>query len=534
MKKQLSLALFVLAFGGILKADCPTGNNVWGHTYLQVRPVFTMAQPTVLTGFRDRALARCDGHGTGFQFVPFGGRTTNSKGLGRYFSPSPKNELVAMSTNISGQTDILRDINPEHFGIQRSVAGVGTNPATLGSFRSVIQFRPQQTTAGLGISWKQYLGWNDCCDRKWYLWLNTPITYVRNDMRLTEVVDTASTVGTPYEIAPGNVTPANMKEAFTGEFNGFLFPTTRLTHGKINGAQKKTGLGDIELFVGYDWLNSECCHLDTYFGVVIPTSNTPKGEYVFEPIFGNGNHFGLTWGSNYSADIWNDDCGDRSLSWELSFNYRYLFSKTSTRSFDLNNRPWSRYMLVFANSAANDAAFASGDLIGNVVPGINEAFTRKLKVTPRSQIDFNSGIVYESCRFRGEFGYNVWARQADKVCLKNAFVPGIAVADLSGAVDVAIPSKDYAGVNRLSNIGDNNEGGNFEYENATLIREQDLNLNSAGTTAALTNMVYGYLGYNWDDACYPTFIGAGASYEFSAVNTAVERWMVWGKIGFSL
>jgi hypothetical protein len=533
MKKQLSLALFVLAFGSLLKANCnPTGRgDVWGQTYLQVRPVFTMARPEVLTGFRDRALARCDGHGTGFQFVPFGGRTTNSKGLGRYFSPSPKNELVAMSTNISGPSDVNRDINPEHFGIQYA-SGTGSL-ATPGSFRSVIQFRPQQTVAGLGISWKQYLGWNDCCDRKWYLWLNTPVTYVRNDMRLTEVVDTASTVGAPFQIAAGNVTPANMTEAFAGTHNGFLSRTV-LTHGKIDGAQKKTGLGDIELFVGYDWLNSECCHLDTYFGVVIPTSNTPKGEYVFEPIFGNGNHFGVLWGSNYSADIWNDDCGDRSLSWELSFNYRYLFSKTSTRSFDLQNRPWSRYMLVFADSAANTAA-AAANLVGNVVPGINELFTRKVKVTPRSQIDFNSGIVYESCRFRGEFGYNVWARQTDKVCLKNEFVPGVAVADLNGAVSVVAPgSKVYNNINRLSNVGDDNIGADVAYNAANIIRESDLDLGTAGSRAALTNMVYAYLGYNWDDMCYPTFIGAGASYEFSAVNTAVERWMVWGKIGFSL
>jgi hypothetical protein len=345
---------------------------------------------------------------------------------------------------------------------------------------------------------------------------------------LKETTDAAGTTGLAVD-----GTPANMIEAFKGTKAGFI-STATLTHGKIDGSQKKTQLGDIELMLGYDWINDECHHLDAYVGVVIPTSNTPKGEYVFEAIAGNGNHVGFMWGTNYGAEIWNDECGERSLAWEFAFNYRYLFSKTSTRSFDLKGRKWSRYMLVFKDEDARDAATAANNLVGNVEPGINEQFTRKVNVTPRSQINFNSGLVYDSCNFRGELGYNVWARQTDKVCLKDKFVEGVAVADINGTIVIDPAQQDFNEINRLSNIADNNNGANVDYSDATRIKRQDLDLNSAGSPCALTHTFYGYAGFHWDDMCYPTFAGVGASYEFSAINTAVERWMVWGKIGFSI
>ena len=162
MKKHLILSLTLFSAGTMFAAEVDKdgknarGDDVSGHTFFSVRPEFQSAFPEQITMFRDRAQARCDGSGGAFQFVAFGVRSTKSKDLMQFFGPCPKSELVVDSdgTNTVGgvdlQTDINRDINPLHFGIQYT----GAN----NRFKSTIQFRPRRSVGGVGISWKHYLG----------------------------------------------------------------------------------------------------------------------------------------------------------------------------------------------------------------------------------------------------------------------------------------------------------------------------------------------------------------------------------------
>ena len=71
------------------------------------------------------------------------------------------------------------------------------------------------------------------------------------------------------------------------------------------------------------------------------------------------------------------------------------------------------------------------------------------------------------------------------------------------------------------------------YEDS-LIKEEDLDLQSAATPCLLSHTIYGALGYRWDERKRPPFTSFGASYTFSSSNNAViDRWTVWGKVGFS-
>ena len=71
------------------------------------------------------------------------------------------------------------------------------------------------------------------------------------------------------------------------------------------------------------------------------------------------------------------------------------------------------------------------------------------------------------------------------------------------------------------------------YEDS-LIKEEDLDLQSAATPCMLSHTIYGALGARWDERERPPFASLGASYTFSSSNNAViDRWTVWGKLGFS-
>ncbi len=516
MKKLLLFS--ILCFSTLAESqnirDATVGDDVFGQTFFSIRPEFQNSSPEKVCLVRDRVKARCDGIEGAWEFVPLGGRSTKANDIMKYFSPYPKNELIVDSLpELTDQTAIERDINPVHFGIRYTLDGTEGGVPTR--FKTTLRLRPERSVAGFGISYKQYLGrhCNPC--KKWFMEISFPLLYVRNKVRLTETDTTA--IGFPV---PGSA--ANMTQAFTGTLD-VLNTDERMFFGKINDAStesmKKIG-SDIDLKFGTDSCVTDCFHFDGYAGLHFPASNKPKGEFLFEAIPGFNQHFGFIIGGASAVQVW-QDC-DRSLSWEIETCSYYFVHNTQVRSFDLKNRAWSRYMIV-------------RDADGVLVPGIN-VFTRKMKVSPRYSFDANTGLVYYiEGKFQAEFGYNFYARQGERVRLLEPFPTGFAIAGIDAD---NIPLTDA--INRLSNIGENNTAGNLPAPglpgalvNET-IQEKDLNLLSAAHPAALSNLLYASIGYQWDHKKYPVLIGFGGFYEISGKNTALSRWLVWGKFCMSV
>ncbi len=385
-----------------------------------------------------------------------------------------------------------------HFGIDCATTG--------GDYSSSITFSPRRTTAGVFLQYHQYLGWNECCERQWWIDIAAPIQWVKTNVRLQECNRTPCD-----NFATGSL--ENMEAAFRGEeFALFGQDPVKFNFGKIDSCKSKseTRLADLQVRLGVDYVCTECCHAEGYLGIWIPTGNRPDGEFVFEPIVGQNFHVGIMTGGSLGYQMWCGDC-DRDLWFEFAINSIYSFKNTQTRSFDLKNRPWSRYMLTFADEAAATA--------GTVTPGIN-VFTRKVRVSPRFQHNYTMAFVYNQCSFQGEIGYNFWARQAEKVKLKDCWVEGPAIAQLDNDNDRIINNAANSfGISKLSNIGNNNVGSCanfnepceleegvcedrcvcgaavFPYNDANRIKVTDLNLNSAAHPGAMSHTVYGALGY---------------------------------------
>jgi hypothetical protein len=524
MRKQLKVSLLLLSAASLLQAeDCDNSS----HTFLWIRPPFQSHMPEKEAMWRDRALARDCGISGAIQAVPFGGQTTQGKDIGKYFMFCNKNCLVVAEGNAFGGALVpgagnynpnLRDVNAANFNIHTTGA----------NFESTICFSPRQSFAGVGIDYKQYLHRRDACEKRWWFEVSSPIEWVRNDVRLTESISNPGTVAAG---AQGKVN-TSMKEAFLGQkpfLNnitqpsavGFLVTGSVWNFGKIAGSRTHTAAAEIEVKIGYDYLCEEMCHAEGYIGGLIPTGNRPKGEFVFEPIVGNNFHGGLMWGASWGWEIW---CScDRYLHFEMATNGRYLFQNTQTRSFDVKNKPWSRYQLVYRN--ATEAAAQV------VQEGIN-VFTQKVKVRPRYQKDLNTALVYSHCGFQGEIGYNFWAKTSEKVSLNTPWVPGPAFANINAAGF----STDISEINRAITIKEifDGTGATIAYSNNARIQEQDLDLGSAATPCAISNIFYGSLGYRWDNWCWPVFVGVGGSYELASSCSAVNRFTVWGKFGVSL
>jgi hypothetical protein len=511
VRKYFKISLLLLGAVGFAQADDGISFNN-SKTFFWIRPPFQSSLPEKETLWRDRALARECGVSGAFQIVPFGGRSVKASEIAEYFMFCHKSELNVATGNLPGlpTNPNLRDVNAADFNIAVGLS----NPA----FQSTIKFRPRHSFAGVGFDYKQYLAARDACEKKWWMEISFPVLHVKNDMRLSE---------TSNGVAPLNANVnANMVEAFKG-LKGYFNPSigdgtvtgSAWKYGKINGPRKKTGVADIELKLGYDYLCEEMCHAESYIGGLIPTGNRAEAHYVFEPIVGHGKHGGLIWGASWGWEVWNS-C-DRYLHFEMATNGKYLFKNTQHRSFDVKGKPWSRYMLVYNN--ASDAANQA------VQDGIN-VFTRKVEVRPRFQKDLNSAFVYTSCGFQAELGYNFWAKDAEKIKLDRPWEGTQAFA----AIDDAGGSAGANLINRAITIKETFEDCNVAYGANLAIRAQDLDLQSASSPSALTHTFYGSLGYRWDDWCYPTFVGLGGSYELADDYGAISRWTIWGKFGVSI
>jgi hypothetical protein len=377
----------------------------------------------------------------------------------------------------------------------------------------------------------------------------------------------ANRTGTSWPVAEtvangGSTSVDNVTEAFTSNTEN-LAVNKKWLYGKINGAMKKTRLADVELKMGYNFIAEENYNSNGYLGIVIPTGNKATGEYVAEAVVGNGFHVGLMAGGTTEIMVNQND--DWTVSYRMDTNARYLLKNTQKRSFDLVGNPWSRYLMVW-NKDDYTAAKTNYDLglldalnmtlVRNYSAGVN-FFTKDMYVTPGFQARINQSLLLQAERYSVELGWNVFAREAEKVSLAKAWTETIAFPDAvtspityddtepttvsagaaaTGASHLAVGglrltknNKTYQ--NDTLNTTNKTEGWNAEFE----IKEAMINLESAASPQSVTHTPYVSVNYMLGnaDSARPGTLGMGASYEFAQNNSSLSQWQLWGKLGFN-
>ncbi|BDC35144.1 hypothetical protein Noda2021_11020 [Candidatus Dependentiae bacterium Noda2021] len=551
MKKLLS-GLLILSMASALQArqvrdecDC----KATSHTFFsdEWELIFGPTSPSRVTLFRDRMHASdrdaCKGNGA-FQAVIFGGKSTKNDRLARFFLPNCKTTLIVreQATPAVPDTDVLANY---------------LNIYTVnGTFLSEVTFEPRHSWVGAGLQWQQAFYEREDGRALWYS-IALPIANVKNRIRICEnIIDNGGGAGvTPVEPglaqvrACGNVGSCGNVDTCSTQCNTqcTIDPTVALTpvgsvteafaqpgwcYGRIDDCSSrnhKTGAGDLELRVGYEIVKSDHCFLDSFIGVLAPTGNRVRGRNVFEPVVGHNHHPGVLTGTSFGIEIWRPKCDLGTVWFYLDMSFEYFVERTERRSFDLKGKPWSRYMQFYANAdqallAANAVDFATGLTLHT--PGIN-ILTQDLRVKPGFLRDFNFGIAYDRCWWQAEVGYNFYARQAECVELDCPFIETAALKYLNGFGQTSklVQINSIFPGNVISDTVD-------AYEN-NIIRTEDLCLESAAHPAVVSHTFYGSIGRRWDERERPVFVGLGGQYEVAPDNTAMNRWMVWGKAGIS-
>jgi hypothetical protein len=560
MNKKVLVTLLLTAMFGKVYADCntcepsktlcptdPCRRKATSQTFFTVTPEFQAGLPERTTLWRqDRLNARKDGRYGTIQLVPFGGESTRSSDLAAYFSIDYQPVLNVCADQGAEDCDILAS----HLNIytENPVNIKSTPPAP---FESQISFEPRRKVAGLGVSYRQGFGRRDD-GRGFFFEMSFPIEKVKTSMHLGEtIVSNGNGPLTSVALCPAVDAPCTADQLVTQApvqsavgLNGqptspvgsvcAAFQQPAWAYGRIeNGSShnSKAGVGDVDLLLGYDIINNDTCYLASHLGVLAATGNRPNGVLMFEPIIGYNKQTALRMGSQFGIEVWTHKTKERSLSFAFQSEFFFHLDNTQVRSFDVKNKPWSRYMQVYDSAEQAYQAYLTGSIYLHT-PGIN-VFTQEAKVNSGTSRTYQSAFIYNNEGFQGEFGYSFCTRPAECVQLQCEFPSGIAFKS----------QVNPGNINNVQMINMNDSCNDeldltvsyspFDFYNDHTLTGEDLDMNSAAHPAFETYIIYASMGNRWDNREYPLFLGGGGSYEFSKDNSAMTRWLLWAKVGFS-
>jgi hypothetical protein len=277
----------------------------------------------------------------------------------------------------------------------------------------------------------------------------------------------------------------------------------------MGSEQKKTGLDNIQLqmgtFIGGDENSDRSLALSVL--VEIPTGKGSKSEWAFEPRVG-GNHFGLGFG-------FDDYYLNETSQVVFGANYRFLFGAKEKRSFDLDNKPWSRYIRTVSIPAAAATP-------GTESHGINN-LTLDATVTPGHQINSYLRWSQRWEKIHLELGYNFFFKVKEKLS---------DIADFGSEFGIynTVNGNLTTTVNEAQmNTNANNKAywTGVQKDPGIAIAKDDLDLNSAAAGRQLISAGSVRLEYVGDVAKF----GCGGSVEAAHSKDAYASWNLWINAG---
>ncbi len=496
-----------------------------------------------------------------------------------FFGCNECNQLIFSGSRYEnrGKNDILAD----YFGLPTD-------------FKSVINFSPriQNVITDFDFYWNlsgEPTGFN--------LRVDVPLAYSKWTLDPCETVISSGTLAYPAGYMSNSRIEHDQLEKGAlpvlrgcSTFGDLTYP---LQYGRIVDSQHATKFADVLVALGYTFV----CRPKGRFGadvhVVIPTGTRSHAKNLFEPQIGNGHHWALGVSLTGCYNFIGDEDSDWRVSASIDAYIQHLFKTTQLRSYDLKkNGCGSRYVLLEDMiSRVSIAQGFSPTPLENLLD--NQYITRLLYAIDATtlastiKIDVQADLVakftahYHNWNF--DLGYNFWARSKEKLvsraCLNHKFygVKGDAqiygFLEINPEFEIPIPLNATQSQSTLhAGQGNGNTTDNFVNNNADnpalmfnvgmpvaqtkldsltgtgatsleqvngsdqaiILSDNDINNCSGLSPRALSNKVFGSVGYTVDYWPRVTcFFSLGGEGEFGmktdGVKTAISQWGVWVK-----
>ncbi len=495
--------------------------------------------------------------------TPEWNQTFDTKGLGRYFSLRHKRCKGTENPNLI-LTHIKHHKNSMRFqgsqmGIPEDRTVLADNFLLASTFDGIVKIKPHLKNFILDINSRINLD-NAC--KGLYVEIGMPIVWTSSHVRLKArplnqpgniIINASSPRINPF------VTPAptsSIIDAFQGRDYGVLNFTSANTaivpnpllipitvepmrFAKIKGTQTKSGVADLKFVFGYNAICTQDKHLGINFRITAPVGTRPKGEFVFEPIVGNGRHWAVGAGLECHTELWHHACADRSINVWIDSTIYHLCKAKHTRTFDIQeNGIGSRYLLFKQFDAA-------GNFTNTFVPGPNVT-TLPAHVKIKVMGEFVLLLNFKWAPVTFDIGYNLWGRSKEHIKISGniptntyGLLGGTPIDNFlaNGTLDPNMPANRTNSAIRIngensSPFGDGGPGGTPAMP--LFITTAHLDATSAQAPSAISNTFFAHLGYIFESCRGAPFIGLGGLVEFSDHNNhALNQWGIWVKGGFA-
>lgn len=475
-------SVFCLIFFQIVLAGTCFGRTHTGKTFLLPQPMRFPTQHIFYDYCHDLFSRHKNLLGGNFQVTSFCRRDQNRKEIGQYFGRHESN-VISIGT---GVTDF------------QSSNLVFTPAPTL---KGTLELRPHRKIRGLHFS---YLHRLKTFSKRLFVNVSFPIIHVTRRMDVRVCDEVKQSIG-------------EEKFGILDYFSGRLFQRdiqAPLQCAKIAfcKSQGKTDFGDIEATLSYQFNKNDRYYLRSSIGVLLPTSNRAKGQYLFDIITGHARHWGFLSSIEAMAILY--QAGPTKVTVTHSATLKYCLENNqrrtiSFRSDDIDSRrSWAHYYGFLGEHGKR-----------GVFPGAN-VLTRDVHVTPGLIFDFivNYNLFHRD--WLCSFGYNFFSRSEEAVrppCWEDG---KYALASIN--YDPTTPFTIAATPNIVSS--DNIERG---------ITRKMLDTSVAQSPASISHKIYVMVGHKWNSMPVPVVVSLGGSYEFSQDNAALEGYELYLRAGAS-
>lgn len=347
------------------------------------------------------------------------------------FGPGLTTDCDSATIRVSGShaaTRGARDWLADYFGLPTD-------------HESTITLKPQVTNYIFEAN--LYLGFDNWCWEGTYLSVHLPIVRTNWDLNPSECAPTGSLGYDAGYFAEDAVASSDLNTRalnyLSGNYKLDSIGLKALNTSKWSPcSMTETGVAELRAELGWNFWQCEDYHFGLNARIAIPTGTRPDGQYLFEPIVGNGHHFELGAGLSTHVILWRDCECDRYFGFYLDAYATHLFKTSQCRNFDLCGKPNSRYALAMKLGATSPEGVLKGntsaaDATVDGIVGPNTGYTDStyqfqnqycpVANLTKSSVDVSVGVQGEltalfdftSCGFSWDVGYNLWARGCEKI-----------------------------------------------------------------------------------------------------------------------
>ena len=509
MKKNLGLILLTcLIFYSSSFATTHTN-----RTFLMPRPVSENMALRYAMWHNQIDNAKYTKRGTTFQVSPFYQHSTDKSNIGKYFGYyAPEEGSKRDYINIVNADD-FEDVGDNTWASYIVHDSSGDKNQNLAG---TMKFKPYQEIYGVHFDFHENL---DTLSSRLFYEFSIPVVHIKNDLDFSPVGDL-----TPITLP--NYTPGKtLQDYFKGDVLDLGVQSgaqqDALRYAKIDGSRSRTDFSDITTKLGYRIVDKKSWGLSLSGYCVIPTGNSSKGEYLFEPVCGNGGNWFLGFGPDVKFNVWEDDKKSFDLFSVLKLSYGLQNTQKRTLNVKKDNGaviPFSQYYLVGQKGLRQLMPFAN-------------VSTQDVKVEPRWQFEMLIDLSFTLNFWHIDLGYNFFTKEKENVSLKSTWQNNTyAFADTDYDTAGNVLSFYYNRENDIIVVNPDTIDNNLLDQN--FIQDTNLNFDSIRTPSQTTHKFYLALSYmtNWKN---PLLAGLGGSYEFANSNSAMDNYMIWSNISLS-